>query len=295
MRVRTIPLSPWKTIATHVAMVFALLVSLAACKPMDYGYGGMPAAQAPMTDAEYGYDAGYRDEEMAKSADYVFEDDLERSIDGRTDAPAAPPVDLAPTGSAQATQPTPEPNVEQPAPESADRKVVYTATLQLAVYELEESMAFAEAMPERYAGWIQSRYENQITIRIPAERLREAMEELATLGMVLQKTLQAADVTAEYTDLESRLIVLAEMEERLLALLEQAKTVEESLKIRQELDRVRLDLELSRTRMRSLSELISFSTLTIYLSQRGPISPVIGSNDPFPWVDDLGVEATEYR
>ena len=85
------------------------------------------------------------------------------------------------------------------------------------------------------------------------------------------------------------------MEEQLVALLAQAKTVEESLKIRQELERVRIELELARARMRTLSELISFSTLTLYLVQRGPLNPEVGGNDPFPWVDELGVESTEYR
>lgn len=267
-------------------MVFALLVSLASCKSAEYGYGGMTSAQAPMVDEEYGGDSGYGGGgEMGKSADYDY---MEDAID------PAPPTDPT-SGTGSVTQTVPEPNAEQPAPESAERKVVYTATLQLSVYELDEAMAFAEALPERYVGWVQSRYENQITIRIPAARLQEAMAELGALGIVLGKTLQAADVTAEYTDLESRLIVLTQMEEQLLALLEKAKTVEESLKIRQELERVRIELELSRARMRTLSELISFSTLTIYLSQRGPLNPETGSNDPFPWVDDLGVEATEYR
>jgi hypothetical protein len=273
-------------------MVFALLVSLAACKASEYG-GSFATAQAPMRDEAYGYGGDYGGE-MAKSAgSYEYMDDLE-------EAPA-PPADSS-TIATETTGvggleniPQPQPDGQQPAPESAERKVVYTATMQLSVYELDESMAFAEALPERYGGWVQARYDNQITIRVPAERLHEAMTELAALGMLLGKTLQASDVTAEYTDLESRLIVLTQMEEQLVALLAKAKTVEESLKIRQELERVRIELELARARMRTLSELISFSTLTIYLSQRGPISPEIGSNDPFPWVDELGVEATEYR
>lgn len=47
--------------------------------------------------------------------------------------------------------------------------------------------------------------------------------------------------------------------------------------------------------MRQLSELIDFSTLTLLFSQRGPDYDLPSSNDPFSWVDELGLEATEYR
>jgi hypothetical protein len=174
------------------------------------------------------------------------------------------------------------------------RHMVYTATLQLAVYELDEVIEFAENIPERYGGWVQARYDYQITLRVPAARLGEVMTELATLGVVLGKTLQASDVTAEYTDLESRIAVLEQMQEQLERLLAAAKTVEDSLKVRQELERVRIELESAKTRFRQLAELVGYSTLTLHLSKRGTDEALPSSNDPFPWVDELGVEATEY-
>jgi len=307
MRVRTIFSPSWsssrsrpirvETLAARVILVLALLVSLAACKPRDYGYGsgyGSGGMAAPASAEDYaGYEVdGVVAEERQSAGRYDYKADLDTKYKDE-----APPMDTSVTSTGNVIEPAPmpEPAPEQPAPESASRKVVYTASLQVSVYELDDAMEFAEALPERYGGWVQSRYENQITLRVPADRLREAMSELAALGMVLGKTLQASDVTAEYTDLESRLIVLTQMEEQLVALLAQAKTVEESLKIRQELERVRIELELARARMRTLSELISFSTLTLYLVQRGPLNPEVGGNDPFPWVDELGVESTEYR
>ncbi len=175
------------------------------------------------------------------------------------------------------------------------RQVIYTASLQVAVYELDAAIELAESLPQRYGGWIDSRYDYQITLRLPAEHLFEAMAELGALGLVIGKTLRADDVTSEYTDLESRILVLEQLVEQLELLLAKAKTVEEALKIRVELDRVRIELEAARVRMRSLSELIDFSTLTLVFSARGPVDALPASNDPFPWVDDLGVETTEYR
>jgi hypothetical protein len=175
------------------------------------------------------------------------------------------------------------------------RQIIYTADLTVSVYELDASIEFAESLPQRYGGWIESRYDYQITLRLPAERLFEAIDQLSALGLTIGKTLRADDVTDEYTDLESRILVLEELVEQLELLLAKAKTVEEALKIRVELDRVRIELEAARVRMRQLSELIDFSTLTLHLVQRGPVEALPSSNDPFPWVDDLGVETTEYR
>jgi hypothetical protein len=88
--------------------------------------------------------------------------------------------------------------------------------------------------------------------------------------------------------------VLEHIVEQLELLLARATSVEQALQIRVELDRVRIELEAARARMRQLSELIDFSTLTLYLSERGP-DALPSSNDPFPWVDSLGTELTEYR
>ncbi len=204
-------------------------------------------------------------------------------------SPATLPVDV--------TSEAGETNVRSDEREEPDdgRLVIYTAGLDVAVYELEAAIEFAESVPERFGGWIESRYDYQITLRVPAERLFEVIERLSELGLVLGKSLRADDVTAEYTDLASRILVLEQLVEQLELLLAQAKTVEEALKIRIELDRVRLELESARTRMRALSEMIDFSTLTLRLSQRGDRDVLPSSNDPFPWVDDLGVETTEYR
>lgn len=174
------------------------------------------------------------------------------------------------------------------------RQVIYTAVMVLSVFDIDAVAELVENMPQRYGGWIESRYDYQITLRIRAGRLFEAMDQLAEIGIVLDKSLLAEDVTAEYVDLESRIRVLEQIVARLEALLAKATTVEEALKIRVELDRMRLELESARVRMRALSEQIDFSTLTVLLTPRGP-EQLPSSNDPFPWVNQMGVEATEYR
>lgn len=175
------------------------------------------------------------------------------------------------------------------------RQIIYVAGMQVSVYSLEEAMNAVEAMPDTYGGWVHQRTQNQVVLRLPAIQLKPAMAALAKLGVVEARTLQAQDVTAEYVDLDSRIKVLRETQEQLLDLLAKAKTVEEALHVRRALDEVTMELELALGRMRQLSDMIAYSTLTVTLIERGPQDSIPTSNDPFRWVDSLGVEATEWR
>jgi hypothetical protein len=235
--------------------------------------------------------------EVLARAHFGSTTELDRDVYEFDDAPARPkpgpdkpPADVAP------------PPVETPAPEDPasvvpkhGRQIIYNASLGIGVYDLQQAMVAAEALPERHGGWIHMRTEGQLIMRLPAAALRTAMDELGELGIVQSRTLQAEDVTTEYVDLESRIKVLKDTQAQLLALLEKAKTVEEALHVRKALDDVTLELEAALGRMRQLTNLISFSTLTVYLYELGPTQPIPSSNDPFPWVDELGVETTEWR
>lgn len=191
------------------------------------------------------------------------------------------------------TEAKPKPEPARPA--TPKRQVIYTATLQISVYQVNLALDTAEALPERLGGWIQTRNDNLVVLRIPAQSLQDAIAMLSELGVVDSRTLEALDVTDKYTDLESRIRVLAETQAQLQKLLDQAKTVEQALKIRRSLDEVTLELELARARMRSLAESIAFSTLVVRFVARTSERELPSSNDPFPWVVGLGVESTEFR
>jgi hypothetical protein len=283
------------------------LVLLTGCAKGSAGGSYAPAYDGYGSSGGDGY--GYAAEEsyaeaevMAVSADAAPQRAAKKerrafkSDEATMTMPAAPPAEPMPVDMTSESKPAPsEPDASEPSEQALDaRQIIYTATLLLAVYELDAAIAFAEDVPRRHGGWIQARYDYSITLRVPAEQLEVVMVELATLGDVLGKTLQADDVTAQYTDLEARIEVLEQLVEQLELLLAQAKTVEESLKVRQELERVRIELETAKAQMRSLAESIAFSTLTVSFSQRGP-TELPSSNDPFPWVDQLGVESTEFR
>lgn len=188
-----------------------------------------------------------------------------------------------------------EPAVEDPRKDIGGRLIIYTAGMRISVFNLEEAMDKAEALPEKYGGYVFSMSAGALVLKIPARKLRAAMVELGGYGVVEEKSLVSQDVSAEYTDIESRIKALEGTHKQLLELLSKARTVDEALHVRQALDQTAAELEVLKGRMRQLDSLISFSTLTVALYERGPFTPTPTSNDPFPWVDQLGVESTEWK
>jgi len=206
---------------------------------------------------------------------------------------AAPPEPTPATGEGT-SKPEPAVAEDEDVPDHG-RHIIYTATLQVAVFNLEDAMLRAESLPGKYGGYVQNMSTNYFVMRIPAVKLRQAMDEMAGLGTVQNRTLDAQDVTEEFLDIETRIEVLQATQKQMMELLTKARTVEEALKVRQALDQITMELEVLKGRMRRLSSLISFSTLTLNLVERGPHNATPSSNDPFPWVDRLGVEATEWK
>jgi chemotaxis protein histidine kinase CheA len=244
--------------------------------------GAGPAAQsAPPAKESRGGLFGRRRERLAKA-------EAAAPAVTRTEEPAEPAPTTASGGEA-------EPAVADDNGPTDGRHIVYIAAMQISVFNLDEAMDTAEALPEKYGGYIASMTDGHIVLRIPSKNLRKLMDEIGELGVVESRSLQAQDVTDEYYDVESRITALEKTHAQLLDLLGKARTVQEALEVRRALDEVAMELEVLKGRMRKLQNLISFSTLTLGLVERGPFTPTPSSNDPFPWVDNLGVEATEWK
>ena len=274
--------------------VLSLLMLLAGgCKAMSptSDYPGSEGAANHSAD-----DGAFADEEAREMASAKPAQDVRWRRRARRDVASGvvaspPPPATAPDAANRA-----EPAVEKPRQDDVDgRHIVYTASMTVSVFNLEDAMEKAEAIPETFGGYIQSMNEGALILRVPSKNLRKVMDELGGFGVVDSRSLQAADVTAEFTDVDSRIRALESTQTQLLALLTKARTVEEALKVRQALDNVNTELEVLKGRMRQLKNQISFSTLTVQLYERGPHMPTPSSNDPFPWVNNLGVESTEWK
>jgi hypothetical protein len=107
----------------------------------------------------------------------------------------------------------------------------------------------------------------QFTIRVPKENYTEMTNGLSALGNVTDSRSNAQNITTQYTDTEARLVTYETEEERLLAMLEKAETVEDMIAIETRLSEVRYQIESLTSTLKNWHNQIEYSTVTLYIQE----------------------------
>jgi hypothetical protein len=208
--------------------------------------------------------------------------------------PAAAPQ-LAPAPAARsASAPAPAPAAAQSSAAQVDfsqRLIVRTANLRLLVDEVGPAALQVGELTESVGGILVNstqREENgrpaaTVTIRVPAERFEEVMDRLRGLAVrVSSEQVNSQDVTEEFVDVDARLRNLRATEERYLALLQQARTVEDILKVEQQLSNVRGQIEQLQGRLEYLRRSAQTSLITVELRPLIAAQPPVGGWSALP-------------
>jgi hypothetical protein len=168
---------------------------------------------------------------------------------------------------------------EKPLPSASalQRKIIYTAEVQLVVEAFDSIPAEVEALAKQFQGYVANSAvtgspgrprSGQWTIRVPVERYDAFLTAVRQLGEVHQVTTDSRDVSEEYYDLESRIRNKKKQESRLLELLADATgKLEEVLSVERELARVREEIERMEGRVRVLDDLTALTTVTLRVSE----------------------------
>jgi hypothetical protein len=110
-----------------------------------------------------------------------------------------------------------------------------------------------------------------VTLRVPADQLDALEGEIAKLGSVLTRSSNTNDVTEQAIDLDARLTNLRAEESRLRAFLGKTSKVTELLEVERELSRVRGDIEAMDAQLTYLKRQAARSTLTVTMTEPGPV------------------------
>ncbi len=106
--------------------------------------------------------------------------------------------------------------------------------------------------------------EQTMTIRVPSAEFDGLLEDVSKgVSQFDKRAIQAIDVTEEYVDIEARLKTKKETESRYRELLKQANSVEEILKIEEQIDKLRAEIESTEGRLRLMKDRESYSTLRV--------------------------------
>lgn len=138
--------------------------------------------------------------------------------------------------------------------------------------------------------WSQPHYDGKnykyaaITIGIPVQEFEHTLSRLRGLSVqVLDETASGEDVTNQFVDLQSQLTNLEATRERIKMFLDSAKTVDEALRINQELSVIESQIEQIKGQMNYLEDRSAYSTITINLEPELPeLEPVV-TPTPNPW------------
>ncbi len=219
----------------------------------------------------------------------------------REESPGRGPAEAPPPPPPPPPSPSAAPADQRSAPEkkaSSDGQaevarethlIVYTATITMAVYQVQPNLALVERIAKESGGYLSLRNDNQITVRVPRAKFDAALGAIEKIGDVLHRDVSAEDVTDQYVDLEIRIKNGRAMQTRLKQLLEKA-AVKEAIDIEKELARVTQELELLEGKLKLLSDKIAYSTITVVFAARGnALQSASRVRLPFPWLQQLGL------
>ena len=199
------------------------------------------------------------------------------------EAPAAPAADV----------PQPEPAAarsEAPAPPPAarSRKLIRRLDLHLVVKDTEAAARRLQAIAASLGGFVSDLnaarsggvLHYQMTLRVPAERLDRAREEIRRIALrVEREQMSTEDVTDQYVDLEARMRSLQLTESELRELLaesrERSRKVGDVMEIYRELTGVRTQVEQIQGQLNALQNLVGLSTIQLTLEPDAAEKPIV--------------------
>ena len=176
---------------------------------------------------------------------------------------------------------------------SESEKLIRTVTMQLQTKEFDTLISYLNGKVAEFGGYIQSSqifgngmdsygYRSaSMTLRIPQSKLDLFVSGVSETATVVRKSENAENITLRYADTEARLKSLQIEQERFLALLEKADTVENILVLEQHLTELRYEIESYASTLKLYDNKVNYSTVTIDVSEVKRIVPV--EQDPTLW------------
>jgi hypothetical protein len=172
-----------------------------------------------------------------------------------------------------------------------DRTLVRTANIALTAQDVTGTVDRARdiAIAENgYTGREEVRdAAATITLHIPSDRFDRALDALSALGRVRSREQSAEDVTEQVVDLDSRITTQRASVARVRTLLAKAGTVDEIVRIEQEVTSREADLESLQQRRQALAGQVALSTVTVRIT-RSATPPAPPEEEASGFVAGLG-------
>ena len=166
------------------------------------------------------------------------------------------------------------------------QKIVYTANLSIQSLEYGQSAAsirrkireaggFSEAESEydkdynwyRYNASSSNTRSLSITARIPSDKFEAFLNSLSGDGKIMSKSVNAQNISQVYANKETYKKALEKEQERLLAMMDKAETIEDMIAVESRLSEVERQLNSYKTDLSQMDKDVEFSTVYIDLQE----------------------------
>lgn len=169
-----------------------------------------------------------------------------------------------------------------------ERLVIRNADLSIVVKDPEASMTVITALATKLGGFVVSSNlyqsytsngvpvpEASVVIRVPAEKLDEALETIKADAVEVQSENQSGqDVTSQYVDLGSQLKNLEAAESQLMEIMQKAEKTEDVLNVFNQLTSIRGQIESIKGQMKYYEESAALSAISVRLVAEETVKPI---------------------
>lgn len=162
------------------------------------------------------------------------------------------------------------------------RKVILNADLALEVASAQEAVQGLRALADRSGGYVADAaldrdaaggWAGRMVLRIPATAYGSAMQEIERLGEVTFQRQWSEDVTDQYTDLETRIGIAEQFEQRLTELAGTAATFKDWIEVERQANETRAEIEHMRGALKRMANQVDYSTIAVTVTQPAPGQP----------------------
>jgi hypothetical protein len=157
---------------------------------------------------------------------------------------------------------------------SGPKMLVYNANMGLTVKNSDSTISQITRIAAEQKGYVVSKSNYQITIRIESEKLDGTVAQVSKLGKLTRKNVSTTDVSDNYADIKIRLDNAEKARTRYLELLAKAENVEAALKVEKELERLNTEIDQLRGQVIKMEHDVRFSTLTVNVNQKQKLGPL---------------------
>lgn len=185
-------------------------------------------------------------------------------------------------------------SASQPSRSAGARKIIKSGSLSLKVKNLDDKLNQLRVIADSSGGYVENSQLNNntvdiveyrdidnekvmeqtitksanVVIRIPQTQFDDIFNNIKSMGELQNENISGSDITSQYRDKEASLQNLKLKEKKLQDLLKnKASTVDEILRIENELSNVRTSIDITEGSLRNWDKLIELSTVHVYFAE----------------------------